>query len=123
MTVTDFQKIIKTAFFFIPLLITTAIPGCTGNDMNPEKKQKMELGKKVFTELSEPACSSCHAFSDANSTGSIGPDLDKLKPEYDRIITAVKNGVGVMPSQKEILTDEEMEAVAFYITETLKKDR
>jgi len=94
--------------------------GCKNENRNPENRAKMELGRKVFTELSNPSCTTCHALSDANSTGKIGPDLDELKPGYDRVIRSVTNGVGVMPAQKETLTTEQIQAVAFYISEVTK---
>lgn len=100
-------------FFFIAV-------GCKNENRNPENRTKMELGRKVFTELSNPSCTTCHTLADAEASGKIGPNLDELKPDYDRVISAVTHGVGVMPTQKENLTTEQIQAVAFYISEVTK---
>jgi mono/diheme cytochrome c family protein len=33
-------------------------------------------GKEIFTEVAQPACSSCHTFTPAGSTQTLGPNLD-----------------------------------------------
>jgi mono/diheme cytochrome c family protein len=47
----------------------------------------------------------------------IGPNLDELAPNVDRVMTAVSGGVGVMAAQDH-LTDQQIEAVAQYIAMT-----
>ena len=41
--------------------------------------------------------------------------------EIIRIINAVKNGIGVMPSWEGILSQEEIEAVAYYVFNSTNK--
>jgi mono/diheme cytochrome c family protein len=50
-----------------------------------------KLGKVLFT---RPGlfCSSCHTLKAVGSTGRDGPDLDKAKPSYARIVDFVTNG-------------------------------
>ena len=60
-------------------------------------------------------CGTCHTLQAASSTGNIGPNLDQLKPSIDRIIYVVTNGIGVMQAWEDILSQEEIEAVAYYI--------
>ena len=79
----------------------------------------MNLGLKVFNGKGE--CATCHTLQAARSTGNIGPNLDKLKPQIDKIIYAVTNGIGVMPSWDGILTVEEIEAVAYYVFKSANK--
>ena len=74
---------------------------------------KMELGLEVYNNKAQ--CGVCHALQVAGSTGNIGPNLDQLKPQMSQIIYAVNNGIGVMQSWEGILTNEEIEAVAYYI--------
>jgi sulfite dehydrogenase len=50
----------------------------------------------------------------ANAAGKIGPSLDELKPDADRVARAVKQGVGVMPPY-ESLTDEQIATLARYV--------
>ena len=65
---------------------------------------KMDLGLEVFN--NKATCGTCHVLKTAGSTGNIGPDLDQLKPSMERIIYAVKNGIGVMQAWEGILTSE-----------------
>ena len=74
---------------------------------------KMILGLEVFNNKAQ--CGMCHTLKAAKSSGEIGPNLDQLKPQKDQIIYTVTNGIGVMPAFQDILTVEEIEAVAHYI--------
>lgn len=74
-----------------------------------------DLGRKVFLEIAQPTCATCHALEDAGSAGSIGPSLDELKPDAARVEAAVRNGLGVMPAFEGKLTDEQIKAVATYV--------
>jgi len=71
-------------------------------------------GKEVFLEAGN--CAACHTLSDAGSNGDIGPNLNQIRPQVQTILMAVKNGIGVMPSMEGILSDEEIEAVAHYVS-------
>jgi mono/diheme cytochrome c family protein len=72
------------------------------------------LGRKLFTEVASPTCATCHVLAAANAAGKIGPSLDELKPDADRVARAVKQGVGVMPPY-ESLTDEQIAVLARYV--------
>ena len=74
---------------------------------------KMDLGLDVYNNKAE--CGTCHTLQAAGSEGKIGPDLDALMPQMDKIIAVVKNGIGVMQAWEGILTKEEIEAVSYYI--------
>ena len=71
-------------------------------------------GKEVF--LGAGNCAACHALSDAGSIGEIGPNLNQIRPQVQTILMAVRNGIGVMPAMEGILSDEEIEAVAHYVS-------
>jgi mono/diheme cytochrome c family protein len=49
----------------------------------PPAQARLEpgAGRQLFFEM---GCSSCHRFADANSTGTIGPDLDERLAAHDR---------------------------------------
>ena len=66
-------------------------------------------------------CGICHTMQAAGSTGNIGPNLDQLKPQEAQIINSVTNGIGVMQSWEGILTEKEIEAVAFYVFNSTKE--
>ena len=74
---------------------------------------KMVLGLKIFNNKAE--CGVCHTLQAAGSYGQIGPSLDLLKPQLEQIVSTVTNGIGMMQAFEEILTTEEIEAVALYV--------
>ncbi len=71
-------------------------------------------GKEVF--LGESGCSGCHTLADAGSTGTIGPNLDALKPTYDMVVTQVTNGGGGMPAFGDSLSEKQIQDVAAYVS-------
>ena len=71
-------------------------------------------GKEVFLEAGN--CAACHSLSDAGSVAEIGPNLNQIRPQVQTILMAVRNGIGVMPAMEGILSDEEIEAVAHYVS-------
>jgi len=77
--------------------------------------QKFDKGKVVF--LEQGNCAVCHTLRDAGSSGNIGPNLNVIKPDIMRVISAVINGIGVMPAYQGELTLEEIESVAYYVSE------
>ena len=86
---------------------------------NVSADPKMNLGLDVYN--NKAMCGTCHSLQDAGSDGEIGPNLDLLKPQLAKIIYAVTNGIGVMPSWEGILTAEEIEAVAYYVFNSTNK--
>ncbi len=82
---------------------------------NLDADEILDLGKNIFLEKGN--CATCHALSDAGSYGDIGPNLNDIKPDIARVVLAVTNGIGVMPAYEGILTSEEIEAVALYVSE------
>jgi len=74
---------------------------------------KMILGFEIYN--SKAQCGTCHTLKSAESKGKIGPNLDVLKPQISQIISAVTNGIGVMPPWGGVLSNEEIEAVAYYV--------
>ena len=81
--------------------------------------EKMVLGLDIYNNKAQ--CGVCHTLQAAGSTSTIGPNLDQLKPTIPQIIYAVTNGIGVMQAWEGILTDEEIEAVAYYVFNNTNK--
>ena len=73
------------------------------------------LGRKVFTQLAQPPCAACHTLQAAGAAGTVGPSLDELKPDRQRVLEAVRKGVGIMPAFGERLSKDEIEAVAAFV--------
>ena len=79
----------------------------------------MVLGLDIYNNKAE--CGACHVLQAAGSEGQIGPDLDMLKPQMNQIIAVVTNGIGVMQAWEDILSYEEIEAVAYYVFQSTNK--
>jgi cytochrome c6 len=71
-------------------------------------------GKEVF--LGDAACGSCHTLADAGATGTIGPNLDATMPPPELVVERVTNGMGVMPSFADTLSEEQIQDVAAYVS-------
>jgi cbb3-type cytochrome c oxidase subunit III len=68
-------------------------------------------GKTIFTS----SCGSCHTLAAGGTNGTVGPNLDQLKPALAVVKRQVTNGGAVMPAFKGKLTDAQIEAVAKYV--------
>ena len=73
-----------------------------------------DRGKQLFTKDATPPCALCHTLADAGATANVGPSLDELKPDAQRVTKAVKEGLGAMPPYKQ-LSDEQVQALARYV--------
>ena len=82
--------------------------------INANADELFNKGKEIFLEAGN--CAACHTLSDAGSNTMIGPNLNEIRPDVSRILMAVKNGIGVMPAMEGILSNEEIEAVAHYVS-------
>jgi cytochrome c6 len=72
-------------------------------------------GKAVFA---SSGCGSCHTLAAAHSTGTVGPNLDTLKPDYRAVTAQVTNGGGAMPSFKSKLSSQQIADVAAYVVDS-----
>jgi mono/diheme cytochrome c family protein len=77
--------------------------------------QVADAGAKELFNTVQPQCSVCHALAAAGATGTVGPDLDELKPTEERVAKAVREGLGAMPSYRDKLKDEQIAALARYV--------
>ena len=78
------------------------------------KKGDSAKGKSIFT----ANCSSCHTLAAAKATGTIGPNLDTLKPDYRAVTAQVTNGGGAMPAFKGTLSTQQIADVAAYVVKS-----
>lgn len=76
--------------------------------------EAMKLGKTLFTQGATPPCAVCHTLADAAAEGAIGPNLDQLRPDAERVKTAVRGGMGTMPAY-DALSDDDLDAIATYV--------
>ncbi len=90
-------------FYFLFFIVTSA-----------NADELIEKGREIF--LNQGNCASCHSLSDAKSEANIGPNLNQIIPTKERVLAAVTHGIGVMPAYEGILTSEEIDAVAHYVS-------
>ena len=102
------KKLIKINYCILALIILFF--------QNIKAADLFDRGKQIF--LEEGNCATCHTLQDANSYGNIGPNLNEIKPDIMRIISAVTNGIGVMPAYEGQLSTEEIKAVATYVAKS-----
>jgi mono/diheme cytochrome c family protein len=101
----------------IPVAILSAAAiSFSAHGADADTKAKMELGRNIFTKLAEPPCGVCHTLKDAGTSGEIGAKLEEIKPDANRVAAAVREGVGIMPSYAGKLTDQQVQAVAYYVS-------
>jgi cytochrome c553 len=98
---------------------TTQTTETTTTETTPAAQGDPVAGKQVF--LGSSACGGCHTLADAGSSGNVGPNLDDAKPTYDKVVTQVTNGGGVMPPFKGTLTEQQIADVAAYVSSVAGK--
>ena len=100
------MKIIQFILFILVFLFST----------NLKSDEVLIKGKLIF--LNTGNCAACHSLKDAGSNGMIGPNLNEIRPDIERVKNAVTNGIGVMPAYLGILSNEEIDAVSYYVSES-----
>jgi mono/diheme cytochrome c family protein len=73
-------------------------------------------GAKIFKGA---GCAGCHTLTAAGSTGTIGPNLDQLKPPMAAIVKQVTNGGALMPPFAGKLSAAQIQAVAQYVSSSV----
>jgi mono/diheme cytochrome c family protein len=74
-------------------------------------------GKQIFASN----CASCHTLKAAGATGTVGPNLDTLKPPEPVVEHQVIVGGAIMPAFKGTLSPAEIKAVAKYVSSVAGK--
>jgi mono/diheme cytochrome c family protein len=93
----------------------TAPPAATSTQSgapSAPSKGDAAAGKAVFASA---GCGVCHTLKAAKANGTVGPNLDKLKPPYDAVLHQVENGGGAMPAFKGQLSPKQIRDVAAYV--------
>lgn len=84
----------------------------SGKEASGAESAVLATGKGIV----ENTCSTCHTLSEAGATGTVGPNLDELKPSKALVEKQVTNGGAIMPAFKGTLSSAEIEAVAEYVS-------
>jgi mono/diheme cytochrome c family protein len=97
-----------------PTQAETATPGETAEE--PAETGGSEgdpaAGESVFA---ANGCGTCHTLEAAGSSGSVGPNLDESKPDFELAVDRVANGQGAMPPFGESLSEQQIKDVAAYV--------
>ena len=99
----------KAKFFYFILILSSNL-----FFLPAHSDQMFETGKDVF--LNKANCAACHTLAEAGSNSQIGPNLNQIKPNMMRVMSVVKNGIGIMPPLEGLLSNQEIEAVAHYVS-------
>jgi mono/diheme cytochrome c family protein len=99
------EPVLRLLSAFILAIAWFAVPARANDDA---------IGKQLFTKGATPPCAICHTMKDAGATGEVGPSLDELKPDAERVAKAVRNGIGQMPAFTT-LTEQQVQAIAQYV--------
>jgi cbb3-type cytochrome c oxidase subunit III len=83
----------------------------------PTTSKASTSGKDIFL----ANCGSCHTLTDAGTSGTVGPNLDQLKPGELAVQRQVINGGGAMPAFKGQLTPAQITAVSKYVSSVAGK--
>jgi len=88
-------------------------PGTTAAiDVSPAS---VAAGKAVYVSA---GCGACHVLAAAGSKGTVGPNLDDVKPDAQRVVGVVTHGKGVMPPFGKRLSPVQIEHVAAFVSTT-----
>ena len=68
--------------------------------------------KALFTQN----CGSCHVLQKAGTSGTVGPNLDEASPTFAQAVRQITNGGGGMPAFGDRLSDEQIRALARYVS-------
>ena len=91
--------------------------GRTGAPPGPNAERAPDTGRLLFR---ASGCGGCHTFADAGASGNAGPNLDRVRPGFARVIEQVTNGGGGMPAYGSSLTSAQIAAIARYVSRSTR---
>ena len=103
-----------------PLLLIGAVlllAGCGTGGKASSSGTDQTNGQKQF----QAKCAGCHTLAAAGSSGTVGPNLDQLKPSQPTVQHQVEVGGGPMPAFKGKLSDAQITAVAKFVADNAGK--
>ncbi|HEX5193807.1 MAG TPA: PQQ-binding-like beta-propeller repeat protein [Solirubrobacteraceae bacterium] len=96
---------------------TTASGNTSTSNGGSSAGVSVKAGMSVF----ESTCASCHTLAAAGSTGTVGPNLDQLKPSDALVVKQVTNGGGGMPAFGSTLSQSQIKSVALFVSSVAGK--
>lgn len=100
------------------VLVAVALAGCGGGngEGSGEAAPEESAGRTLFAETAQPSCASCHTLADAGAAGTVGPNLDEAKPSREKVLSALRQGPGAMPTYTDKLEQSDLDALADYVS-------
>jgi mono/diheme cytochrome c family protein len=104
----------------VTVLGAAALSGCGGTGAASSSAVDVSKGKQLFT----ATCGSCHALSDAGTTGKIGPDLDSayvgdrligMKDSSFQALVRQQIDLADPPMPRHLLKGQDADDVAAYV--------
>lgn len=71
-------------------------------------------GAEVFASA---GCGSCHVLAAAGTSGTVGPNLDEVKPTAEKAYVQIRDGGGGMPPYKDQLSEQQIADVTAYVVQ------
>jgi len=102
------QAVLVVCLFLLESAPTRAEPQVPDQEV-------LDMGKALFQGGATPACAICHTLADAGTSGTIGPNLDTMALDMEKVMTAINEGTGVMPSFADSLSEQQRMAIAQYV--------
>jgi mono/diheme cytochrome c family protein len=88
-----------------------SIPAAGVSHLTPFEKR----GRDLFGGAAQ--CKNCHTLAAANTSATVGPNLDQRRPPYNLVLDAIKNGraAGNGAMAANLAQGEDAEAVAAFV--------
>jgi cytochrome c551 len=106
------RRIAQLTLGLVALIMLTAGCGSSKKSSNAVGQGGGSPGAKIFTTA---GCSDCHTLATVGAKGTVGPNLDELRPNQQRVERQVKNGGNGMPSFSGKLSAAEIRLVASFV--------
>jgi mono/diheme cytochrome c family protein len=93
--------------------LVLALTACGGGKSTASADANKLPGAKVFASA---GCSGCHTLAAANAKGTVGPNLDQLRPDAQKVSHQVRSGGVGMPSFSKKLSATQIQQVADFVS-------
>jgi mono/diheme cytochrome c family protein len=122
---------VLVAFALALLVLGLGVPAAViatveGRDDDPEANiSNLTEDQKHGRELFAQRCRTCHTLQAASAAASVGPNLDEIRPAYQTVTDAIKNGRargnGQMPA--ELYQGKDAQDVAQFVAVAVGQGR
>jgi mono/diheme cytochrome c family protein len=96
-------------------LCAGALAGCGGGEETGAPTAPPATGAEIWA---SQGCGGCHTLSAADASAKVGPNLDETRLSAEEIAAIVADGRNQMPGFSASLSEEDIAAVAAYVSES-----